>query len=309
MIAELYIVAESFANNTNFTTPEIESKTKSLAEDFVYIRKYNETNRLFVHPNIYAVNFLSGISLSDLLHNPKIAKKHLDRDVYGALQNIIDKSATTTYTSQEVMEVLLPEHDENLCHGLIAFNSIPNVQPKFQIVYHLQGWFEFRRHFLGMYPKNENFYIDECIKYFPNLYFHERNRTSISAIFNDCPNKIIYHLAALNDKFSLVNTKGRNRTQVLEAFSILASLDETASLEGKAARKENFSFSFINYQEKEVKVCCEPHLKLCFSDASQAYSNGRRIYFHEGIIKVQDGEIVEKIQEGKILIGHIGNHL
>ncbi|MBK7108862.1 MAG: hypothetical protein IPH61_06895 [Bacteroidetes bacterium] len=309
MVAELYIVAESFANNTNFTTPEIESKTKSLANDFVYIKKYSETNRLFVHPDIYAVNFITGVSLSDLLHNPKIAKEHLDRDVYGALQNIIDKSATTTHTSQEVIEVLLPEYNENLCHGLIAFNPVPSVQPELQIVYHLQGWFEFRRHFLGLYPKNENFYIDECIKYFPNLYFHERNRTTISAIFDDCPKKIIYHLTALNDKFKLIDKAGRNRTQVLEAFSITAELDETASLEGNAARKDDFTFTFSNHQKKEVNVCCEPHLKLCFSDTSNAYSNERRIYFHEGIERIQDGEIIEIIQDGKILIGHIGGHL
>lgn len=309
MVAELYIVAESFANNSDFTTTEIESKTKSLANDFIFIKKYSKTNKLLVHPNIYDINFLNGITLSDLLHNPKIAKEHLDRDVFGALQNIIDKSATTNHTSQEVIEVLLLEHNENLCHGLIAFNSVPNVQPELQIVYHLQGWFDFRRHYLGLYPKNENFYIDECIKYFPNLYFHERIRTSISAIFHDCPKKIIYHLTALNDKFKLIDTKVRNRTQVLEAFSISAQLDETASLEGDASRKDDFTFTFINYKNKEVKVCCEPHLKLCFSDTSTAYSNARRIYFHEGIERFNKGEIVEKIQDGKILIGHIGAHL
>jgi hypothetical protein len=151
-----------------------------------------------------------------------------------------------------------------------------------------------------LYPSNENFYLDECVKYFPNLFFHERNRTSISAIFGDCPKKIIYHLTALNDKFRGSQTAGRNRTQVLEAFSITASLDETASLEGHAARKEDFTFRFINSQREAEDVCCEPHLKLCFSDTSTAYSNDRRIYFHEG---------KENIQGGKILIGHIGDHL
>src|SRR5690554_666450 len=273
MVAELYIVAESFANNTNLTTSEIETKTKSLAEDFVHIRKYNDTNKILVHPDIYNVNFLNGVLLSDLLFNPQVAKTHIDRDVYNALQRIIVESATTNTTSQEVIDVLLSEHNQNICHGLIAFNPVANVQPELQIVYHLNDWFGFRRHFLGLYPKNENFYIDECIKYFPNLYFHERNRTTISAIFDDCPKKIIYHLTALNDKFKLIDKSGRNRTQVLEAFSITAELDETASLEGNAARKDDFTFTFLNHQKKEVKVCCEPHLKLCFSDTSNSYSN------------------------------------
>lgn len=300
MVAEFYIVAESFANNTNLATSEIETKTKSLAEDFVHIQKYNDTNKILVHPDIYNVNFLNGVLLSDLLFNPQVAKTHIDRDVYNALQKIVVESTTTNNSSQEVIEVLLPEHNEAICHGLIAFNPVPNVNTEFQIVYNLNGWFDFRRHFLGLYPKNENFYIEECIKYFPNLFFHEHNKESIKAIFNDCPKKIIYHLAALNDTFNTLEKKGKNRTQILEAFSITAKLDETASLEGRAARKACFTFSFKNDQNQPEDVCCEPHLKLCYSDTSTSYSNNRRIYFHEGI---------QNIQNGKILIGHIGHHL
>jgi len=300
MIAEFYIVAESFANNADFTTSEIEAKTKSLANDFVYIRKYSDTNVIFVHPDIYNVNFLNGVLLSDLLFNPQVAKAHIDRDVYNALQKIIVESPTTDITSGEVIEVLLPEHNEDICHGLIAFNPVEGVQPEFQIVYHLNGWFSFRRYFLGLYPKNENFYIDECIKYFPCLFFHERNRSTIGAILYDCPRKIIYHLTALNDVFKSIDTLNRNRTQVLEAFSITANLDETASLEGNAARHADFTFSFLNNQNLFENICCEPHLKLCYSDINNSYSNDRRIYFHEG---------KSNIQNGKILIGHIGRHL
>lgn len=300
MIAELYIVAESFANNVDFTTSEIESKIKSLANDFVCIRKYKDTNVIFVHPDIYSVDFINGVLLSDLLYDSMIAKKHIDRDVYNALQKIIIESATKDISSEEVIEVLLSEHNKDICHGLIAFNPIEGIQPELQIVYDLNGWLGFRRYFLGLYPKNSDFYIDECIKYFPNLFFHERNRTTIGTIFNDCPKKIIYHLAALNDTFRSIETLNLNRTQILEAFSIIANLDEKASLEGNASRHPAFTFSFLNNQNQPENVCCEPHLKLCYSDANNSYSNDRRIYFHEGR---------PNIQEGKILIGHIGRHL
>ena len=50
MVAEFYIIAESFAQNPNSTVAEIEAKTKSLSEDFVYIRQYKSTNKLLVHP-------------------------------------------------------------------------------------------------------------------------------------------------------------------------------------------------------------------------------------------------------------------
>jgi len=300
MIAELYIVAESFENNQCFSVVEIEKKIKSLANDFIYIRKYKSTNKIFIHPDIYNVVFIKDIVLSDLLYNPQIAKENIDRDAYNALQKVIIESKTTDISSKEVIEVLLSEHNENLCHGLIGFSTIPNVKEEYQIIYNLQGWFNYRRYFLGIYPQNESFFIDECKKYFPNLFFHERNKTSITAIFDDCPKKIIYHLSALNDKFYSFDQSNMNRTEVLVKFSQISNLDSHASLEGNADRKNDFTFDFNNCDNCIEMVCCEPHLKLCYSDCSDAFSNERRIYFHEG---------KQHIHEGKILIGHIGKHL
>ena len=303
MVAEFYIIPDSFDSNYNNAPTDIESKTKSLAEDFVYIKKYKDTNKLFVHPAVYQVAFINGCSLSDLLLNPEVGKQHLDRDVYNALQKIIIESATTEHTVEEVIEVLLPGHDENLCYGLIAFNLVNGINLEFQIIYNLQGWFDFRRHYLGEYPKNANFYIDECIKYFPALYFHERNRTTVDDILGACPQKIVFHLSALNDKFRNFQQNGLNRTLVLRQFSIANELDEIASLEGNASKKPILTFRFTNKEDESIDICCEPHLKLCYNDkypGDNSYSNNRRIYFHEGVTNIQDG---------RILIGHIGVHL
>ena len=55
------------------------------------------------------------------------------------------------------------------------------------------------------------------------------------------------------------------------------------------------------YCKKNTKelIYCELHLKLIYDDRN-VYSQNRRIYFHEG---------KPNIQKGKILIGHIGEHL
>lgn len=303
MIAEFYIIAESFAQNPNLSVAEIEAKTKSLSEDFVSIRKYKSTNKLLVHPDIYNVQFVNNVTISDLLFNDTIANNTLDRDVRVLLKKIIQESENTTHTTEEVKAVLLPEHNEDLCHGLIGFNKIDDVDPAFQIVYNLNGWLTFRRHYLALYPRNPIFFIDECSKYFPDIYFHERNKTTVGAILHNCPKKIVSHLSALNDKFRSEQKVGLNRTQVLEHFSINSRLDETASLEGNAARKPALTFKFLNDKNELEDVCCEPHLKLCRNDnfpGDNSYSNNRRIYFHEG---------KHNIHEGKILIGHIGSHL
>jgi hypothetical protein len=303
MIAEFYIIAESFAQNTTASKAEIETKIEALGNDFVSIRKHKETNKLFINPDIYNIPFINKVSISDLLFNDQIANNNLDRDARNMLKKIVVETETKNITSQEVIEVLLPEHNQDLCHGLIAFNTVTGVHPEFQVVYNHNGWLDFRRYYLEIYPKNSVFFIDECIKYFPNLYFHERNKTTIGAILHNCPKKIVYHLTALNDKFRDIDATHLNRSQILEHFSINANLDATASLEGNAARKPILTFSFLNAKKETVNICCEPHLKLCHNDfypGDASYSNDRRIYFHEGI---------NNIQENRILIGHIGDHL
>jgi hypothetical protein len=201
------------------------------------------------------------------------------------------------------MDVLLPEHNKDICHGLIAFHKIEDVSEEFQIIYDVKGWYAFRRHFLGLYPGTPDFFVDECIKYFPELFFHNRNRQTIDALLRDCPRKVIYHLAALNDKFRAIRATANHLTHALEILSRECGLDEIASLEGNAKRKDDLTFEFMNNLQKFERVCCEPHLKLCYNDnypGDSSYSNDRRIYFHEG---------KENIQNAKILIGHIGQHL
>jgi hypothetical protein len=303
MLAELFIVPESFANNNAFTVEEIEGKVKSLSGDFIEIRKFKATNQIFVHSDIYNVNFLNGLTIGDLLYNPEIAKANIDRDVYNALKTIILESSNAEYTTDEIIQVILPEHNEEICYGLIAFDEIPGVDENLQIIYSLQGWYNFRRHFLGLYPQNPVFFIDECKNYFPKLFFHERNKTTVGAILHNCSKTIIFHLAALNDDFR-TNVDGHlNRSEVLRQFSVSNGLPEHASLEGNAAHKPNFTFDFLDDEGRSVEVCCEPHMKLPYNDyypGDNSYSRIRRIYFHEGICD---------IQENKILVGHIGNHL
>lgn len=303
MVAEFYIIAESFVDNNTSTRAQVEEKIQLLANDFIEIRRYKETNRLFVHPDIYEVRFINNQTISDLLYNDSVSNDHLDRDSRVQLKKIILETEITSYTTEEVKYVLLPESNQDICHGLIGFNAVNDINPEFQVVYDLNGWRHFRRHYLGRYPKNGLFFVTECSKYFPNLFIHPRNNDVVEEILFECSQRLVFHLSALNDIFHYLDIKGLTRTQVLEQFSVQAKLDETASLEGNASRKPALTFDFVNIKEETEKVCCEPHLKLCYSDkypGDSSYSTTRRVYFHEG---------KTDIQEGRILIGHIGNHL
>lgn len=80
MIAEFYIIAESFAQNATASKVEIENKIEALGADFISIRKHKDDNKLFINSDIYNIPFINNISISDLLYNDEIANKNLDRD-------------------------------------------------------------------------------------------------------------------------------------------------------------------------------------------------------------------------------------
>jgi hypothetical protein len=307
MIANFYIIPASFENNKNLSKDEIEDKIKNLAQDFKLIKQHKECNKIFVNPEIYTVFFINDVTIFDLLFNLEIEKRHIDRDVKLALQKIILESAETDVSVEEIIEAFLPNHNEAECYGLIAFNKIENVKDEYQMVYiyNSNGWYAFRRYFLGLYPHPHDgvYFIEECEIYFPNLFFHERNKKTVTNLLKGCSRSLVRHLAALNDMFIYSAQLKLNRAQTLKHFSVAAKLEEEATLEGDAARKKDLTFYFVNDENTQEKVCCEPHLKLCYSDnypGDSSYSNDRRIYFHEG---------KPNIQNGKILIGHIGKHL
>jgi hypothetical protein len=304
MTAEFYIIPESFRYKTGVNVEELEERIKNLADDcFEYIRKYKDENRIFVHPDVYSVDIFAGISICDFLYDPQRTRGIVDRDVVKALRKIIAENNETSYTVDFIVNDLLPNHNENACYGLICFNEIETIAQDYLIVYNLQNWFGFRRSFLGRYPGNSDYYIDECKKYFVNLFFHENNKNTIKPIFADCPQKIVHHLSALNDCLSRILEEEKQLQVALKVLTATVHLDEAASLESNIARKKVLTFSFKNDEGNLEDVYCEAHLKLCYNDNyphDTSYSTDRRIYFHPG---------KHNIQNGKIMIGHIGRHL
>ncbi len=300
MTAHFYIMAESFSNNTNFSLHEIEEKVKRLAEDVSLINRYKKSNKLYANYNdVYPQIFYKTYTVEDFLCRAQDLKRQgVDRDVINALQNIFQKSMTTTITSKEVRNELFEWTDDTDCHGLIAFHKIDGIDDTLQIIYGIDGWYKFRRYFLGSYPKNGEFFIDECCKYFPRLYFHQRNKTTVSSILKNSSQKIVHHLAELNDKYHLCKTTPYSRVETLKKFNSMCNFDQDASPEGNTTRKKDLSWKFINHSGVEKSVYCEIHLKLLLDDSDKV-STDRRIYFHEG---------KKDIQNGKILVGHIGNH-
>jgi hypothetical protein len=315
MEAHLYIIPESFQNNTDFSINEIEDKVKRLAEDIRIINKYSNSNKLFTDfASIYPVIFHSTFTIEDFICRPRDVKKVIDRDVVDSIQNIFQKANDAAFSSEEIIEVLLPLHDETTCHGLIAFHTVDNVPDEVQLIYGIDSWYKFRRHFLGLYPDMETF-IDECFIYYPNLFFHKRNKVQVHEILNDFSKSILKHLAVLNDTFFYYKDKTFDNESIkYQTLTSECNLEADAASKDTNDAKDKLSFTFIDKNNKEKKITCYPHLRLCRSDNYPGDSSyyQHRIYFHEGVNTVLDEYKKEKvceIQDGKILIGHIGRHL
>jgi hypothetical protein len=304
MVAHFYLLAVSFQNNAHFNKEEIEEKIRSLSEDVNLIHKYKETNKLFAnYSEIYPQILFSTYTVEDIIC---LKEKVFERDVLNALQNIIVNKAQATENSfQEVKDELLPKIDEHNCYGLIAFHKIAEFDENMQVIYGKDEWYRFRRHFLSLYPHDANFFVDECTKYFPELYFHERNKTVISHLLKDSTKKLVHYLSELNDKFSLAKTNPYNRKQSLKRFNSMCSFDQNASDEGNSGSKEKSkvkkrdTFEFIDKYGQKKEICCDLHLKILKDDRGKI-STDRRIYINEGS---------KDVGCNKILVGHIGNHI
>jgi hypothetical protein len=308
MVAHFYLLAVSFHNNANFNKEEIEEKIKRLSEDITLIHKYKDTNKFYVnYSEVYPQVVYSTYTVEDFIcRGPEMRRQgFIERDVLNALNNIMQTAEETAITFQEVQGELLSWIDKDNCHGLIAFHKISNFDNDLQIIYGKDEWYRFRRHFLSLYPCNENFFIDECAKYFPNLYFHDRNKTVVSHLLKDSTRKLVHYLSELNDKFSEAKTTPYDRKLSLIRFNSMCSFDQDASDEGNSGSKKKSkvqkkdTFEFTNKYNNKKKVCCDLHLKILKNDKG-TISNDRRIYINEG---------VKDIGFDKILVGHMGRHI
>ncbi|TCJ17489.1 hypothetical protein EPD60_04675 [Flaviaesturariibacter flavus] len=301
MIAELYIIPESFQHNNTYSAIEIENKIKQLAIDFTYINEHADRNKLYVNYDlIYVVSFYGDFLVSDFFERADELKKIIDRDVVNALLGLLQRANNRNFTSEEVIQDLLPLHDHNTCHGVIAFHRIDGVAEESQLIYGIEGWYKFRRYFLAQYPNQD--FISECSIYFPNLYFHPRVNNTVVAILPDFAKSIVKHLGYLNDVFFYYRQRRfENESIKYQTLTSECNLEEPAASKDKNSAKRQLTFTFQNNRGENIDVTCYPHLRLSQSDNlgdSKHYQY--RIYFHEGL---------QEISEHKILIGHIGVHL
>ena len=304
MIANLYIPTESIKHNGTDSDEEVQNKLQSFIKDLIYIQRYKNENIIYFGADIYEAFITGDKNIFQLAEILNYEEKNL---IYAIICNT---SEMCTCPLNDLIEACQIDTDDE-CTTIIAFNSIEIPSTVNYIIYNKTNWFTFRRVMLARHHKNDpNYFIEECKKYFEELYFHENNKLVIGDFLQKSAIKFINYLTALNDSFKAYKQEnpGLNTNDMLANFSRLHNMDDLASLQGNPSKKPLLTYEFDailseTHTRYRKSLICEPHLKICWPDNPtdpDRYNYCARIYFHFGDNEVHDG---------KVLIGSIGPHV
>jgi len=296
MKSEFYLIDKSFEYPEDLTSSQLQKSIKSLAKDCDYIRQY-DSETILIHDSIYGVNIFPDITVAEFIGFSPKTRQIFNKQIVTYLGILLRKSKRTSIESQEVLDILMGEQSQELVHGLLCLHKIEEIDD-IHLVYNQRNWIEFHRFYLSQFPKNANFFMDECSKYFPEIYFHNNNKSVVGAILRSSIKTIVNHLTQLNDNLPVCKNKTGNRKDMLSMLNSISSFDRDCTNEGNMDRKQVLSEDFVNNLGKSESVYCELHLKLLYDDSKKVVQN--RIYFHEG---------KANIHNGKVLVSHIGVHL
>lgn len=298
MKATFYIIPQSFSSE-GISLSEIINRMSSFLAEYATMYSFCEDNDIIVDKKIYETVLPDGMSLGEYIYNNEDAKGE-ERDLKYALQNILQRHQEDL-DLKKICEQINNNSIEN-CYGIISMVPIKGVADKSQIIYDKGSWYDFRRYHLGVFHGDAVYFIEECRKYYPCMFFHEHNKESVNSILKDYAQTIIFHLNGIHDILPIlmkVHTEF-NQTELLKELSKKANFPEIATVQGSNKEKLKFKFK-LDCENREIDVLCELHVKMCYDDSNNGkYHTDNRIYFHKGR---------KDIAGGRILIAHIGKHL
>lgn len=243
-----------------------------------------EIDNIYMDSSLYEQNIFDGKKLEEILYSPHPI---IERDLQSRLRNIFEK-------------IIFSEKEQP--DAYLIFYSVADVIEEIHI-HNIYEWRIFKRKHLEdcNFSKEDFVYISKYI--FPQLYFHERNRETIDKILVRYKKKIIKALSILNDHLAECITDVCTPKQITNKLNTFFPHDTDSSPESCSSRRNLCTFKFLNDKKQYEDICCELHIKIHSDDKNRIPTKNQpfaRIYFNKG---------KTNIQNGKILIGHIGEHL
>jgi hypothetical protein len=278
-----YYISQLF--DDNLSIEQFEYKIVNFVDLLNRLTEHQDTIR--VPLDLYENRLVGSITVSEYLFKPEHAS-----DARELLFETITKLGTESIEFRELYELLdSKSNDSYKALAGMTENKYINEQQLY-VNHETQMLFPYR-YYLGKSITLDGFKM-MYKKCFPALAFHERTSGTLNAFHNitEHSKELIRHLSVLNDyvKDLYTETGGDNE----EVFRILKSrFDIYSSGRGSNEGLNNFRCSFPNSRKVLEEVRFNPHTKL-YTEYSDF-----RIYFNWGR---------ESIENGKILIGHIGGH-
>lgn len=291
MTHKFYITTDSFKEE-NSSIDELRELLGYLYVEVKNSKRHNGSS-IFVCSDIYETFCWQRHHVSKIW-NPNDST--FDNDLrFMILELLYEKSSQSECPSSNIK---FEDDVENISSvGLLTLKKRGMLSNEHQIAKDAYSWYSYCYSFIKRVTMTKDSFLVCCRELFDELFILDRCNQSISSIYADFKNTILYHLNGLNQKLKSAQIDSTNRSDALLRLGQLANFPVTPSLEGNAARKRDFTFKVDG-----TDVCCEAHLKLCHSDKypgdGRYYQN--RIYFNEGMNGICDD---------KIIVGHIGEHL
>lgn len=340
MTANLYLHSENLKFNGIDSFEDIKQKLNIFASDMTsVVNEHNQENIFHVSDNVFSVNVFDGKTIFEILSDC------VQRDEYNIMLSILTNTSHSynEMTLDDLDKMCFYQQGEEQVNSAVVLNrpllhkqTKEEIEEKknkhqavhkdyitfdkYEVVYDRNTWLFLRRQILGNHPGSRKSFVDECRRCFPDLYFHAHCEESlIDNNYNyleTSPRKLVYYLSCVNDQlqdFISVDYKGdtSNPKQLLADFSGRYGLDEPGSLQQNHNKKAKLTFDF-NYTGEDnskkmtkVDVYCEPHFKI-----SQPDSNYRgKVNFDIFHPRIYFSFSNKEIENGKILIGSIGEHV
>ena len=199
MIAHLYICDQSFVYNGQDSDREVERK---LLEFKLMVNKAKEyrDNEFYLNNNQFTntVILSNKVTIADVLNT---GGRRLGRDSMNLFLSLFKICKKCTLSKNELVEYLELE-DETQCNGILVLNTQDDLPKNHQVISTVGGWLQFRRYYLGKYPGDTVYFLEEAKKYFTRLCIHEHNKDKyLKEILSTHSQRIVAYLSVLNDFF------------------------------------------------------------------------------------------------------------
>lgn len=274
MKADLYICEDTFVYNGSDSVADVKKKLSDFLIMLDKVRQYKEENFLYLVKDNFGktIVFDDKKIINDIISDYESSVSAYGKDVLTLFMGIF-KHCKNSQATLDDMKDYLELDDESCCSAILVLNPLDGYENHVQVLSTVRGWLKFRRYYLAKYPGNEDFFLSESKKYFPNLRINDGTKGTLGDVLASHHKRIVGYLSVLNDCL-IAEFKAYHASDFVSFLGKFAGDHQLDDASFQGTKDEKFIFLFPDGTE----AYCEPHLKM-YKDDSGNKGQHCRIYF------------------------------